>query len=46
MADIMAEIEMLMAEGYSEEDIMRCVEPLSCSDEEFANMYSNEEEQN
>ena len=46
MADIMAEIGMLMAEGYSEEDIMRCVEPLSCSDEEFANMYSNEEEQN
>ena len=44
MTDIMAEIEMLMAEGYSEEDIMRCVEPLSCSDEEFANMYSNEEE--
>ena len=46
MADIMAEIKMLMAEGYSEEDIMKCVEPLSCSDEEFVNMYSNEEEQN
>ena len=38
MTDIMAEIGMLMAEGYSEEDIMRCVEPLSCSDEEFANL--------
>lgn len=44
MIDIMSEIEMLMAEGYSEEDIMRCVEPLNCSLEEFANMYSNEEE--
>ena len=46
MTDIVTEIGMLMAEGYSEEDIMRCVEPLSCSDEEFANMYANEEEQN
>ena len=44
MTDIMAEIEMLMAEGYSEEDIMKCVERLSCSGEEFANMYSNEKE--
>lgn len=44
MIDIMAEIEMLMAKGYSEEDIMRCFEPLNCSLEEFANMYSNEEE--
>lgn len=46
MIDIMSEIEMLMAEGYSEEDIMRYVEPLNCSLEEFANMYSNKEEQN
>ena len=44
MTDIMAEIEMLMAEGYSEEDIMRCAERLSCSDEAFANRYANEEE--
>ena len=44
MTDIMAEIEMLMAEGYSEEDITRCAEPLSCSDEECANMYSDQEE--
>ena len=41
MTDIMAEIEMLMAEGYSEEDIMKCVELLSCSDEELANMWRN-----
>lgn len=44
MTDIMTEIKMLIAEGYSEEDIMRCVEPLACSLEEFANMYLNEEE--
>ena len=39
MTDIMAEIEVLMAEGYSEEDIMKCVEPLSCSDEELADIW-------
>lgn len=44
MTDIMTEIEMLMAEGYSEEEIMRCVEPLNYSLEEFANKYLNEEE--
>ncbi len=39
MIDVLAEIEELMAEGYSEEDAERCVALLNCSDEELADLW-------
>lgn len=39
MTDVLAEIEKLMAEGYSEEDAERCVALLTCSDEDLADLW-------
>ena len=42
MVDILTEIEMLMEQGYSEEQAEKCVALLRCSDEEMSDLWNED----
>ena len=42
MTDILTEIEMLMEQGYSEEQAEKCVALLTCSDDEVWDLWNED----